>query len=476
MNKRVYLEAESISFSEVRMVRRILGVTIGLLLLSSWAAAQQATIDLQTAAQYFKEAKSASDSDAGKLWGVRLYGPMIFVDPQSRMAVANQADAEGKLRKEGEVWVGVLPPEVGVANTATKWAGVKWTMVMWGSLSPYRQDHVRLMMHECFHRVQDELGLSAKDSVNNHLDTKDGRVWLQMEWRALERALRTQGTARKRALADALYFRAYRRAMIPAAAERENALESNEGLAEYTGLRLATSMPLRGALGWAPAPASEAALLAAIDLRQAYRKQTFVRSFAYISGPAYGVLLDDAKPGWRKGLKGELDLGALAGVAYGVTPLKPKEGLSGPPISIDGSEALARAKRYDGEEIIALETKRDERRQRELAEARKKFVDGPVLVLKPGENFGYSFNPNNVIAVDENSVVYPELKVTDAWGILNVDGGAMLVREKGMISRVVVPAPQAGAMKGDGWELELKPGWELVAEGRPGDLTVSKKK
>lgn len=353
-----------------------------------------------------------------------------------------------------------------IANTATKWAGVKWTMVMWGALSPYRQERVRLMMHESFHPLQDDLGLSARDAVNNHLDTMEGRIWLQMEWRALERALRTQGAERKRALEDALYFRAYRRGLVAMAAANEDALESNEGVCEYTGVKIATLGDVNanlGAQGGAPGGSREAELMAAMDLRQAHRKQTFVRSFAYVSGPAYGLLLDAARPGWRQGLKGAIEMGAMAGAAYGVAAAKASP-----------AEAMARAKRYDGEDILAVEKRREERRQKELAEARKKFVEGPVLVLRPGESFGYSFNPNSVVAVDENSTVYPELKVTDAWGILNADGGAMVVRDKGMITRVVVPAPMAGATKGEGWELELKPGWKIVNSDRSGDVTVSK--
>src|SRR3954451_11564956 len=211
------------------MVRR-LAVACFIVVLCGWAAAQERPIDLQKAERYFAEAKAASDRDAGALWGVRLYGPMMFADPQTRMVVANRADAEGKLKREGDVWTGTLPPNVGIANTATNWAGVHWTMIMWGALGQFRQDRVRLMMHECFHRVQDGIGLLAMDAVNNHLDTMDGRIWLQLEWRALDRALRSSGVDRKQALADALAFRAHRRMLISQGAKAESALERNEGL------------------------------------------------------------------------------------------------------------------------------------------------------------------------------------------------------------------------------------------------------
>ena len=432
-------------------MRAVVRLALASVLLSIAAMAQQA-IDPARAAQYFAEAKDASDRDASAVWGVRLYGPMMFADARSRTVVANQADTEGMLKHEGDVWTGTLPPNVGIANTATKWGGVHWTMIMWGALGRFRQDRVRLMMHECFHRAQDGIGLPATDAVNNHLDTMDGRVWLQLEWRALDRALRSSGVARKKALADALAFREHRRRLIASAAKAESALERNEGLAEFTGVKIAAATP------------AERAEMAEIDLRQAYQRATFVRSFAYISGPAYGLLLDAARARWQRAVKGSFDLGELVRQAYALSKSAPKDG-----------DVLARAKNYDGEEIIALEKRRDEKRQRELAEARKKFVGGPVLVVKPGEHFSYGFDPNNVVAVDENSTVYPSLNVSDDWGELKVEGGAMLVREKGMITRLVLPAPAAGATKGDGWEMNLKPGWEIVPSERQGDATLAKK-
>lgn len=59
--------------------------------------AQQQSIDLRQSSQYFAEMKAASGRDSGHLWGHALYGPMLFVDPNTQLAVANQRDGEGKL-------------------------------------------------------------------------------------------------------------------------------------------------------------------------------------------------------------------------------------------------------------------------------------------------------------------------------------------------------------------------------------------
>src|SRR5258708_20147614 len=80
--------------------------------------AQQKPIDISQASKYFLEMKAVSNRDAGHLWGMRLYGPMLFVDPDTGFAVANQQHGEGKLHREGDVFTVQPPPELRVPNTA----------------------------------------------------------------------------------------------------------------------------------------------------------------------------------------------------------------------------------------------------------------------------------------------------------------------------------------------------------------------
>ena len=434
-------------------VSQILLSLASVLVFITCAAAQSPTIDTKLAAQYFRQLKETSDRDGGKMWGAPLYGPIIFVDPRTGNVVANQADLEQKLVAQDGVFVGKLPTEINAANTAIRWAGVHWTMVMW-PVSEFRQARERLLLHECFHRLQEKLGLPARDAVNAHLDTLNGRIWIQMEWRALERALRQTGPAQKAAIADALLFRSYRRSLFPDSAKNENALELNEGLSEYTGVKLSS------------ADLPETAVRANLILRQARNNPTFARSFAYVSGPAYGALLDLSGRPWRVGLKPSADLGVVLQQRYGVT--------------IRASEAAARAavSRYEGEEIVAIETQQDQRRKQQIAEARKKFLDAPVLVLSLSSDVRYSYDPNNVIGIDASNTVYPTMRLVDAWGVLTVSNGAWLERdETGQLIRARIPAPtdlSARPLKGDGWSLELANGWEVVSGERSGDVKLRK--
>lgn len=412
-------------------------------------------IDLTVAAKAFEEARIASGRDGGALWGKPLYGPLLFVDSETKFAVANQADVDGKLVKQGTVWTGKLPETVSPANTALDWAGVRWTMVMW-PLPQAKEARVRLMLHECFHRIQDDLNLPAASPGNIHLDTRDGRIWLLLEWRALERALVSTGELRRRAVADAIAFRNHRQSLFSAAATEENALECNEGLAEYTGVRCAAIAP------------EDAVADALVGLRRARGAKSFSRSFAYISGPAYGALLDAADPAWRQKLRAikKKDMAAACAAAWRVQSSKPT-----------APNLLERTERYDGNTLIAIETERETAHLARLAALRTQFLDGPALVLPVAEGFNFSFDPNDVTPIDDRTTFYGSLRVVAAWGVLEAPRGAVLVRNaQGGITGARVPlTPNAPFGQQKEWKLQLAGEWNAVPGERTGDLQLAKK-
>ena len=111
---------------------------------------------------------------------------------------------------------------------------------------------------------------------------------MRLEWRALARALRESGEPRGLAVRDALAFRQARHTRYPDKVESERAWDINEGLASYTETVLA-------------APSEADAIARALELLAgAEEGESFVRTFAYTSGPAYGLLLDAASPGWPR--------------------------------------------------------------------------------------------------------------------------------------------------------------------------------
>ena len=423
---------------------------VALLWVAVTALAQEPSIDPAEAARAFESAKTASDLDGGRLWGVEMYGPVFLVDPQTRSVAADRADSRGELTARDGVWMGTLPQSINPANTAIEWSGLEWTMVLWPP-PPIPHARNRLLLHEMFHRVQDEIGLPANNPLNAHLDTRDGRIWMRLEMRALAEALSHDGDGRRAAIRDALDFRARRRALFPEAAADEDGLERNEGMAEYTGLVL-------GGL-----PTAALAHRAAAGLEQQEGRETFSRSFAYATGPAYGVLLDASGRPWREALVSGATLAELLEESYSTESSRiPAEG---------------RVAWYNGERVIAIETAREEARLAREAELRGRFVDGPVLIMVPGSEFAFSFDPNDAINLEGIGTVYGTTRVVDGWGVLEVESGGGLFRrnEEGMITGVVVPVPSGAATPttaGDGWKLELASGWEIVPGDRAGDWVV----
>jgi len=322
-------------------------VTVFLYLLAGVAPPAVAQVDQQRAQEYFKEARALCERDDGRLWGVSVCAPMVIVDRRTQTVATSQPPPEA-----------ARPRLLGLVNAPVQWGGATWGAYMWDDVANATPRHrMEIFLHELFHGVQPQLELMAPARATEHLDAADGRYWLRLEWRALARALRESGEPRKLAVRDALAFRQARRLLYPASVEDERAQEITEGLAAYTGTVLA-------------AQSAADAILGALELlTNAEAEESFVRTFAYKSGPAYGLLLDASSPGWTRRVRGTDDLGTLVMRALGVQP---------------ATDATASATRYGGAEIRASEQKRDQERQERLAELRRRFVDGPVLVITGG--------------------------------------------------------------------------------------------
>jgi hypothetical protein len=423
---------------------------IALIVLGAAAAYAQAPppIDLAKARAYFAEDKAVSSKDGGRLWGVKLYGATFFVDPQSRFVVANEPDPGGVLHADGDLYIGTLPQSVIVSNAPVVWEGKRWTMLMW----PYipEDTNVRRIMfaHESFHRIQPALHLAAPDTPSLHLDTVEGRLWLQLEWRALAAALVETGAAQTQAIRDALLFRAHRRALFPGSREIEDGLEIAEGIPEYTGTVLGE-------------PDLASARWRAIGrLSDPDQTGTFVRFFPYISGPPYGMLLDERRPGWRANLNERSDLGdLLASTLHG---------------DVAASSAEGRAAVYGAAALRISEADRAAKTDAEKARWRALLVDGPTLLLPAAGGFAFSFNPSTLISLGDAGTVYPTFHVVSGWGTLDVKVGALVPTD---FNRATVAAPKdtkGPHVEGPGWTLDLAPGWSIVPASKAGSYTVKR--
>ena len=298
-----------------------------------------AQVDQRRAQEYFKEVQALCERDGGRLWGVPLCGPMVIADMRTQTFATSQPAPEG-----------TRPRSLGLVNAPVTWGSATWGAYVWDLVvkdTPRRRRE--LMLHELFHGVQTQLGLTVPALASLHLDTVDGRYWLRLEWRALARALRESGEPRVMAVRDALAFRQARRKIY--GVESERATEITEGLASYTGTVVAAES------------AAEAVASALDQLTAAETQESFVRTFAYASGPAYGLLLDASSPGWTRRVRGTDDLATLVMRALAVQPV---------------ADATAAAARYGGAELRASEQQREQQQLERVAELRRRFVDAPT--------------------------------------------------------------------------------------------------
>jgi hypothetical protein len=393
-----------------------------------------------SAARYFKEAQQAAKNQA--IWNKPLYGPTLFVNPQSRMAWANMPDDQGVLKPDGEVYKGTLPNDIIIANTAINWQGKKWSVIQW----PLPQNHderLNLVMHESFHRIQHDLGLPDRSPTINHLATMDGRIYFLLELQALKAALAKPANQRRADLANALLFREKRRRLFPATFGNEQLLEMNEGVAEYTGVMLGRQKD-----------SIREHLYQVID--GADKTKSLIRSMAYVTGPVYGYLLYQKAPRWTMQVDSNSSFPALISKYYQVDL---------PAGNIDAKIA-ASLKLYNGDAIIASEKLKEAEHQKQAAEYIELFTHKPVLTIT-AVNMSIGFNPSNLFDLGDYGTVYPTAEVKDAWGELEVTEGGMLMKDWKWIYLPISDNVKPGEshIEGAGWKLTLNAGWKIEKDG-----------
>jgi len=146
-------------------------------------------------------------------------------------------------------------------------------------------------------------------------------------------------------------------------------------------------------------------------------------------------------------------------------PIEINEGLA--------TNAAAAAARYDGASLRAAEEQRDRDQQAIVAELRRRFVDGPVLVV-PRAGSG-SVNNMGATVIPGAGTVFREMSNKSAWGSFDARNGALVSADGETIS---LPAPvvvDATTLRGDGWTATVDAGWTVQPGPRPGSFHVVRK-
>ncbi|AZA92661.1 Uncharacterised protein [Chryseobacterium nakagawai] len=386
-----------------------------------------------------------------ELWNKDLYGPILLIDPKTREIFANEADENGILKANSSIYTGVLSDKINIANTAVNWNGKRWAMMML-PLPKNKYNRMGLLAHESFHRIQPSLGFELNNIENNHLDQKEGRIYLRLELEALKKALKSASKKElQEHLTNALTFRKYRHSLYKGSDSNENLLELNEGIAEFTGVIVSGRNK------------TQTADFLVDGINDFFKNATFVRSFAYHTVPVYGYLLYNKDKEWNKKITAKTDL-----TNYFIKAFNSK-------IAGDLFEVVKRsAEDYNGSAITEEETKREEKTKKLIAEYKTKFIENPHFEIK-FEKMNVSFDPRNIIPIEDKGTVYPNIRITDKWGILTVENGALMSPNWDKIS--ISNPIQTGDKKisGDGWVLELAEGYVIKKDNANGNFLLVKK-
>lgn len=402
------------------------------------------------AKEYFTAVEEICNADSGRLWGENLYGPLMYVDGLNRAIYANFPDNEGLLKEKEGVYSGILPKERLLTNNVIEFGGVKFGMVP----IPDTEDRYRMVtrsVHSLFHSFQDRKGLKPSTFSTRHLNEKNARLYLKLEWKALTFAISTSGEARNQAIRDALVFRGARRELFPEAIADENKFENYEGLTTFTYIKLCNSGPEE----------IRTRILEYLD--RIYQNNSYVFGYGFVHGALYASLLNDKDFDFKQIQTSDFDLGKAALEAYGVTL---------PAVCRDVAGSLAF--NYDIQSIRNEESEREAMINENTRKIVTTFNERPVVTVNM-ESPNFSFEPEDIDYLDTLGTLYEKLRVSDNWGRLAVDKGGALITNDLRSLRVSARdlLIERNHLTGDGWHLVLNDGWQAVPIEN-GSYTITK--
>ena len=411
-----------------------------LVLLAGCREKQQDTyLTSEKALRYFSKVEDACNNDNGKLWGKNLYGPVMYIDRNSRKIIANQPDREGLLREKDGIYTGIYPRELLVNNIAVQYGGTLFAMAP----LPAEEDEYTIInraIHGLFHCYQESIGWTSSGYNTSNLNEKNARLWIKLEWKALRKAINAEGPEQQLALRDALIFKGSHREQYPGYITDEIRFENYEGLAAFTYILLSTESSEQ----------NKDRLIEYLD--RIYTRPVFSRSYGAVTGAFYANLLY-IKGYDFKNIKSEnLDLAEEVKKIYEIQL---------PEVCRDVAGSIAL--NYEIGVIQDEEAEREANIRESIHRQISTFTEKPVVYLALESPY-FDFEDSDIHPMDTLGILYNALRVSDNWGRLTVENGGCLVSNNLKYLRITSKGYKAdkNRIEGEGWHLTLNDGWELV--------------
>ena len=391
---------------------------------------------------YFKKVEDICNLDNGRLWGRNLFGPIMFIDRQSRRIIANSPDEEGILKYSDGIYSGIYPKDMLISNAPQYFGGVLFAIAP----LPPEDDEYRIKtiaIHSLFHRFQEMNGLSTSGYNTSNMDEKQARLWMKLEWKALRKAITSEGSDRNLAIRDALIFRGANRELYQNDATDENKFENYEGLSTFTYTLLCNSTreEFRNNLF--------------SNLDRIYAMQSYTRSYGFIHGALYATILYEKGFDFTLIKSPDFDLGKAVKELYSIEL---------PEFCRDVAGSIAF--NYDISSINEEEDKRLAEIRESLNKQVSLFTEKPVVFFQLESPY-FDFEPENVHSLDTLGILYNTIRVSDSWGKLTVDKGGCLITNNFKNLRITARGflKERNRVTGDGWSLILNNDWEIIVVG-----------
>ena len=383
------------------------------------------------------------DEDDSELWGTNISAPFMFVDWETHHVVANQQDNQGRLIREGDLYVGMLPGTQNFFGSPFSFGGTEWGVSFWSNVYFAYFDDTSMLFHmlnATFNAAQGEIIEGSPRGLTHVFfsDTSETRILIHLEHRALLRAIRSETYAeRLAALNDALSIRNEREErVLLGRGDRE--MEIISGTALYTSLMLGLE--------------THEERIQVIENTMIGIKENLTRiNHGNTIGVVYAFFLSELGADWKTDISYETDLGYLLQEALGIEELTPFNELD---LEI-----------YGYSYVTTREAERLEARLR-----RREYIMytvGMSRLLLTIDNIG-SFDESSSIeefTINRELYWYGDLIHTNEAGRLTLQNGIVWIDNSSNEIRIPIGdgdiTIEENRVLGHNWELELNAGFEI---------------
>lgn len=404
-----------------------LNVFFGLLFLAYAVYGQESACKETMQESLQKAAEILNNPESQRLWNVSLGAPVLIINPLENKMYFTAIENGNVSPLKAEEWNNKIP----LANSFFDYAGKRYVTIIYAALmnAPCEQ-RINLLSHEIFHTYQKSLGIENLCSVNHHMDEVQGRTLLQMEMKALQQALSGDSGS----LRDALYIRTYRQSIYPD--NNEDLYELNEGLAEYTGVKISMKDAreyIKSRLNY--------------DISKGY-----TNAFGYFTGSAYATLLDTIYPKWR------YDKDLAKGLIYLIKKEKPEYR-----ITIEKKELDKLFAKY--QYTLRLEKEKEELISfGDMEKFRKLLKPATSKLCLPNQGISFTYNPNDRVITLDDAVLLRNITIRGDWGQLTVKSGVIRTNSWSAFYLLPPATISSEVVSGEEYEIKLNPGWKVAAE------------